>query len=81
MGTNRTTGAHFLPCTNAEWKGRELWVTSGNRTPFDIEGIDAPAPGAPGCDTRDAVEPARRRIPAPPRPARALNGLDCSVNS
>jgi hypothetical protein len=31
------------------WKGRELWVTSGNRTPFHIEGIDAPAPGAPGA--------------------------------
>jgi len=25
-----------------------VWVTSGNRTPFHIEGIDAPAPGAPG---------------------------------
>jgi hypothetical protein len=33
---------------NAGWKGRGLWVTSGNRTPFHIEGIDAPAPGAPG---------------------------------
>ena len=32
----------------AGWKGRELWATSGNRTPFHIEGIDAPAPGAPG---------------------------------
>ncbi|HZU88612.1 MAG TPA: carboxypeptidase-like regulatory domain-containing protein [Stellaceae bacterium] len=32
----------------AGWKGRELWVTSGNRTPFHIEGIDAPHPGAPG---------------------------------
>jgi hypothetical protein len=30
------------------WKTRGLWVTSGNRTPFHIEGIDAPAPGAPG---------------------------------
>jgi hypothetical protein len=30
------------------WKGRELWATSGNRTPFHIEAIDAPAPGAPG---------------------------------
>ncbi|HLH94909.1 MAG TPA: carboxypeptidase regulatory-like domain-containing protein [Xanthobacteraceae bacterium] len=30
------------------WKGRGLWVTSGNRTPFHIEGIDARAPGAPG---------------------------------
>jgi len=33
---------------NAGWKGRGLWVTSGNRTPVHIEGIDAPAPGAPG---------------------------------
>jgi hypothetical protein len=32
----------------AGWKGRGLWVTSGNRTPMHIEGIDAPAPGAPG---------------------------------
>lgn len=30
------------------WKGRGLWATSGNRTPFHIEAIDAPAPGAPG---------------------------------
>jgi hypothetical protein len=33
---------------NAGWKGRGLWVTSGNRTPFHIEGVDAPVPGAPG---------------------------------
>src|SRR5207253_9721614 len=33
---------------NAGWKGRGLRVTSGNRTPVHIEGIDAPAPGAPG---------------------------------
>jgi hypothetical protein len=32
----------------AGWKGRGLWVTSGNRTPVHIEGIDAAAPGAPG---------------------------------
>jgi streptogramin lyase len=31
------------------WKGRGLWVTSGNRTPVHIEGIDAAAPGAPGA--------------------------------
>jgi hypothetical protein len=30
------------------WKGKGLWVTSGNRTPAHIEGIDAPSPGAPG---------------------------------
>ena len=34
--------------SNAGWKGRGLWVTSGNRTPMHIEGIDAPSPGAPG---------------------------------
>jgi len=33
----------------AGWKGRALWVTSGNRAPVHIEGIDAPAPGAPGA--------------------------------
>ena len=33
---------------NAGWKGRGLWVTSGNRAPAHIEGIDAPSPGAPG---------------------------------
>jgi len=32
----------------AGWKGRGLWVTSGNRTPMHIESIDAPSPGAPG---------------------------------
>jgi hypothetical protein len=34
---------------NAGWKGRGLWVTSGNRTPFHIEGVDAAVPGAPGA--------------------------------
>jgi hypothetical protein len=33
---------------NASWKGKGLWVTSGNRTPAHIEGLDAPSPGAPG---------------------------------
>jgi hypothetical protein len=32
----------------AGWKGRGLWVTSGNRTPMHIEGVDASSPGAPG---------------------------------
>lgn len=32
----------------AGWKGRALWATSGNRTPFHIEPIDAVTPGAPG---------------------------------
>jgi hypothetical protein len=41
----------------AGWKGRELWVTSGNRTPFHIEGIDAPAPGAPGATPETRSSP------------------------
>ena len=41
----------------AGWKGRELWVTSGNRTPFHIEGIDAPAPGAPGTTPQTLSSP------------------------
>ena len=42
---------------NAGWKGRELWATSGNRTPFHIEGIDAPAPGAPGATPETRSSP------------------------
>jgi hypothetical protein len=42
---------------NAGWKGRELWATSGNRTPFHIEGIDAPAPGAPGTTPETLSSP------------------------
>jgi len=41
----------------AGWKGRELWATSGNRTPFHIEGIDAPAPGAPGATPETRSSP------------------------
>jgi len=41
----------------AGWKGSELWVTSGNRTPFHIEGIDAPAPGAPGATLETRSSP------------------------
>ena len=37
------------PWSGAYTVGRSLWATSGNRTPFHIEGIDAPAPGAPGA--------------------------------
>ena len=33
---------------NTGWKGRSLWVTSGNRTPAYTEGIDASGPGASG---------------------------------
>jgi hypothetical protein len=39
------------------WKGRELWATSGNRTPSHIEGIDAPAPGAPGATPETLSSP------------------------
>jgi hypothetical protein len=41
----------------AGWKGRGLWVTSGNRTPVHIEGIDAPAPGAPGASEATRSSP------------------------
>jgi hypothetical protein len=41
----------------AGWKGRALWATSGNRTPFHIEGIDAPAPGAPGSTPETRSSP------------------------
>jgi hypothetical protein len=43
--------------SNAGWKGRELWVTSGNRTPQHIEGVDAPAPGAPGATPQTLSSP------------------------
>jgi hypothetical protein len=33
---------------DAGWKGRGLWSTYGNRTPFHIEGSDGPAPGGKG---------------------------------
>jgi hypothetical protein len=43
--------------SNAGWKGRGLWVTSGNRTPVHIEGLDAPAPGAPGTTLKTQSSP------------------------
>ncbi len=39
------------------WQRRALWVSSGNRTPFHIEGIDARAPGAPGADPSTLSSP------------------------
>ncbi len=42
---------------NAGWKGRSLWVTSGNRTPVHIEGLDAPVPGAPGTTRKSQSSP------------------------
>jgi hypothetical protein len=41
----------------AGWKARGLWATSGNRTPFHIEAIDAPAPGAPGTTPETLSSP------------------------
>jgi hypothetical protein len=41
----------------AGWKGRSLWVTSGNRTPMHIEAVDAPAPGAPGATVEKLSSP------------------------
>src|SRR5258705_79064 len=42
---------------NGGWKARGLWVTSGNRTPVHIEGIDAPRPGAPGTSEKTQSSP------------------------
>jgi hypothetical protein len=42
---------------NAGWKGRSLWVTSGNRTPMHIEAVDAPVPGAPGATLEKLSSP------------------------
>ena len=41
----------------AAWKDRGLWVTSGNRTPMHIEGIDAATPGAPGATPETLSRP------------------------
>jgi hypothetical protein len=45
----------------AGWKGRELWVTSGNRTPFHIEGIDAPGRAGGVCHRAQSEELVRGR--------------------
>ena len=41
----------------AGWKGRGLWAVSGNRTPFHIEAVDAPAPGGPGKTPENYASP------------------------
>ena len=41
----------------AGWKGRGLWAVSGNRTPFHIEAVDAPSPGAPGKTPQSYASP------------------------
>jgi hypothetical protein len=56
---------------NVGWKGKGLSVTSGNRAPAHIEGIDAPSPGAPGKTLSSPLvvhfqlRPIRSRIEAP----------------
>ncbi len=42
---------------DAGWKGRGLWAVSGNRTPFHVEAVDAPAPGAPGGSPETYASP------------------------
>jgi hypothetical protein len=42
---------------DAGWKARSLWASSGNRTPQHIEGVDAPAPGAPGAAAEKLSSP------------------------
>src|SRR5947199_2436162 len=59
---------------NAGWKGRGLWVTSGNRTPFHIEGIDAPTPGAPGKTAETMSSPLVVQFPLRPDPLARLTG-------
>ena len=44
------------------WKGRSLWVTSGNRTPIHIEGIDVPPPGAPGTTPATQSSPVQLQL-------------------
>jgi hypothetical protein len=54
---------------NSGWKGRGLCVTSGNRTPFHIEGIDAQAPGAPGRTPTTLSSPLAMNFQLRPDPA------------
>ena len=53
---------------DAGWKGRGLWVGSGNRTPVHIEGIDAPVPGAPGATAAMLSSPLVVRFQLRPNP-------------
>ena len=57
---------------NAGWKGRGLWVTSGNRTPDAYRRHRRAGARRARRDRADAVEPAGGAFPAAPRPARAL---------
>ncbi len=41
----------------AGWKGKSVWATSGNRTPFHIEAVDAAIPGAPGASPQAYSNP------------------------
>jgi hypothetical protein len=55
---------------NTGWKGKGLWVTSGNRTPAHIEGVDAPSPGAPGKTLSSPLVVHFQLRPDPPGPLR-----------
>ena len=57
------------------WKARGLWVTSGNRTPVHIEGIDAPHPGAPGTSEKTQSSPLVVHFQLRPDALCALNGV------
>jgi len=48
------------------WKGKGLWMTSGNRTPAHIEGIDATSPGAHGKTLSSPLAVHFRLRPEPP---------------
>jgi len=64
----------------AGWKGRGLWVTSGNRTPVHIEAIDAPARRSRrgACD---AIKSLGSQFSAPAGSACALTGPACGILS
>jgi hypothetical protein len=58
----------------AGWKGRALWASSGNRTPFHIEGVDAPAPGAPGMTPETRSSPLVVEFQLRPSPSQTDRG-------
>ena len=63
----------------AGWKGRGLWVTSGNRTPMHIEGVDAPTPGAPGKTLSSPLVVHFQLRPDPLRASAFPPHLDCHL--
>ena len=60
----------------AGWKGRGLWVTSGNRTPMHIEGDRCAGARRARRDPGNAVEPDGGAVPAAARSAGALSRAD-----